>query len=256
MGALARLIDRAFPGVLDRSGQEGGPSPAARSRTRSGADRTAAGHEVADVRAVWAASSWLVDYPGDETLERLPELRRLVSELPGTFRTRLDPVLDALSARAVDRLRAEYVETFDTRRKGCLHLTYFSHGDTRRRGLALVRVKETYRRAGLLVEDTELPDHLTLVLEFGAGHDHAAAEKILLDNRAGLELLRLHLSDIDSPWHGVVDAVCSTLPPLDGEDREAVARLVEQGPPEETVGLSGYGDHDMPPLLHDDGCSG
>ena len=36
-------------------------------------------------------------------------------------------------------------------------------------------------------------------------------------------------------------ALCSTLPPLDADDRDAVLRLAEEGPEEETVGLDGYG---------------
>ncbi|MGC5629823.1 nitrate reductase molybdenum cofactor assembly chaperone [Georgenia sp. Z1344] len=268
MGALARLVERAFPALGGRSGQAGnGPTTNGGSSSRaagspargpSAPGRTAAGDPVEETQAVWAAASWLVDYPGDELLARLPDLRRLVSRLPQRFGPMLDPVLDALSATDVEELRSTYVDTFDTRRRGCLHLTYFSHGDTRRRGLALVRVKDAYRRAGLVVRDDELPDHLTLVLELGAGHDAAAAEKILLANRAGLELLRLHLEDIGSPWHGAVEAVCATLPELDGEDRAAVRRLVEEGPAEEMVGLDGYGaEHDMPPLMHgDDTCSG
>ena len=36
-------------------------------------------------------------------------------------------------------------------------------------------------------------------------------------------------------------AVCDTLPALQGEEADAVRRLVEQGPPAEEVGLEPYG---------------
>src|SRR5699024_7441547 len=135
----------------------------------------------------------------------------------------------------------EYVDTFDTRRRGCLHLTYFSHGDTRRRGMALLRIKQDFRTAGLEIGSEELPDHLPVVLEFGAAHDPERGAKILRSNRPGVELLRLHLADIASPWHGALVALCATLPPLDADDRAAVLKLAEEGPEEETVGLEGYG---------------
>lgn len=218
-------------------------------------------------RAAWTAASWLVDYPGDELLARLDRVRALVDTLPPRLRTCFGPLLDRIADADPEQLQAAYVDTFDTRRRGCLHLTYFSHGDTRRRGVALVRIKQAYRMAGLEMGDDELPDHLCVVLEFGAGHDPVAAEKILLANRAGLELLRLHLADTESPWHGPVEAVCLTLPPLAGRDREAVAKLIEQGPEEELVGLSGYGSADggeygsadgsldMPPMMREsEGC--
>lgn len=202
------------------------------------------------VRAVWTAASWLIDYPDDELLERLPLLQRLISGLPERPREGLAALIEALRTGDIIELRSEYVETFDTRRRGCLYLTYFSNGDTRRRGMALLKIKEQYRDAGLEVSDDELPDHLTYVLEFGAGHQLAEAAEILKTNRAGLELLRLHLEERGSVWHGAIDAVCATLPALQGPDIEAVQRLAAQGPEEELVGLGGYGDgsEDMPPM--------
>src|SRR5699024_7950613 len=58
------------------------------------------------------------------------------------------------------------VETFDLRRRSCLHLTYYAHGDTRNRGAALLVFSNAYRRAGFVLTEDELPDHLCVVLEF------------------------------------------------------------------------------------------
>lgn len=202
------------------------------------------------VRAAWTAASWLIDYPGNELLEQLPLLQRLISGLPQRPRQGLQELITALDTGDIMELRCEYVETFDTRRRGCLYLTYFSNGDTRRRGLALLQIKEQYRHAGLEVSNDELPDHLTYVLEFGAGHRLLEAIEILKTNRAGLELLRLHLEERASVWHGAIDAVCATLPELQGSDIEAVQKLIADGPEDELVGLAGYGDgsEDMPPM--------
>ena len=202
------------------------------------------------VRAAWTAASWLIDYPSDDLLERLPTLQRLITGLPERPRQGLQELITALETDDILDLRSEYVETFDTRRRGCLYLTYFSNGDTRRRGLALLKIKEQYRNAGLEVSDDELPDHLTYVLEFGAAHGLFEAVEILKANRAGLELLRLHLEERESVWHGAIDAVCATLPELQGSDVEAVQKLVAEGPENELVGLAGYGDgsEDMPPM--------
>jgi nitrate reductase delta subunit len=38
----------------------------------------------------------------------------------------------------------------------------------------------------------------------------------------------------------VLQAVCATLPPLVGDDREAVMKLAAQGPPAEEVGLAPF----------------
>lgn len=201
----------------------------------------ASGLSDRELRATWICASWLLGYPEDSVLEQLETIRSLATTLPEQTGIPLQWSLDALEAMPLTELQSQYVDTFDTRRRGCLYLTYFSQGDTRRRGMALVRIKQDFRAAGVEVGTEELPDHLPTVLEYAAGHDAARGAKILRANRPGLELLRLHLEEIGSPWHGVLDAVSQTLPPLDLDDREAVMRLAAEGPEEESVGLEGYG---------------
>lgn len=250
MGALARLLSRR-PSDTAAPAADGSPAPAAAPATRpsTGTRRArapkdllhASGLSTEELRACWIAVSWLLTYPDGQTMGRLPQIRELAATLPEKARGPLLRTVDRFAAGDALSLQEQYVDTFDTRRRGCLYLTYFSQGDTRRRGMALVRIKQDFRAAGVEISSDELPDHLPLVLEFAAGHDPQRGAKILRANRPGVELLRLHLADIDSAWHGALQALCATLPPLDVEDREAVLRLAEEGPEEETVGLDGYG---------------
>lgn len=177
----------------------------------------------------------LLDYPTAELVARVPDLRA-VAPTPA-----FGPLLDHLESTPLNALTAQYVDTFDLHRKVCLHLTYYAYGDTRERGMALLAFKRAYRAAGLEVSPDELPDHLCVVLEFSATEDVEAGTRLLLEHRAGLELLRLALVDRGSPWSGALTAVCATLPPLRGDEREAVARLAAEGPPGEQVGLEPYG---------------
>lgn len=212
--------------------------------------QTAPGVSDEALRAVFAAASWLIDYPGEDLFERLPQITALLdaADVPMPLKEDLNATIGHLGDGDPIELRADYVETFDTRRRGCLFLTYFSNGDTRKRGQALLEIKEIYRSAGLDMDESQLPDHLTYVLEFAAGHDLSAGVRILLANRAGIELLRLHLTEIGSPWAGTIRAVCATLPALDGDDIHAVERLAAEGPATETVGLDGLGGYgDLPP---------
>ena len=64
----------------------------------------------------------------------------------------------------------------------------------------------------------------------------------------------LALTDDQSPWAGAVQAVCATLPPLRGEEREAVRRLAAEGPPAEEVGLDAYGGPAFDPALQPAGA--
>ena len=195
----------------------------------------------------WQAQSLLLSYPGDELAGEMGLLRRVAAAASPPVGGPLLRFLDYAAGTALPELAAEYVAAFDLRKRCCLFLTYYAHGDTRKRGMALLRLKHTYASAGLRLADDELPDHLAVMLEFAAIAGPDAGRALLLEHRAGLELLRLALHDIASPWAGVLDSVSATLPPLRGDERRAVARLAAQGPPEEQVGLAPFGPPEYMP---------
>jgi nitrate reductase delta subunit len=189
----------------------------------------------------WQCASLLLAYPDEEQRSHLALVGDVAARLPDRLGRPLAETATALGARPLQGLQEEYVATFDTRRRCSLFLTYFLHGDTRKRGTALLRFRQTYLRSGHALDDSELPDHLAVVLEYAATVDPEQGRRLLLDHRAGLEVLRLALRDLGSPWAGAVAAVSATLPTLRGDERDAVRRLAAEGPPEEEVGLSPYG---------------
>jgi nitrate reductase delta subunit len=189
---------------------------------------------------VWQSVSLLLDYPDENLVARAELIRSASRTLPATIGGSIRSFLDHLESTPLPALQADYVETFDTRRRCNLFLTYFAHGDTRKRGMALLRFKQTYLASGFELDDAELPDHLCVVLEYAATVDQVRGRDLMLDHRAGLELLRLSLQDIGSPWASLIDAVTATLPPLRGDERDAVRQLAAEGPPEEEVGLAPF----------------
>ncbi len=195
----------------------------------------------------WQSVSLLLDYPDEDVLAHAEMVRSASAALPAAVGDPIREFLDQLETTPLAALQADYVETFDNRRRCNLFLTYFAHGDTRKRGMALLRFKQAYLRAGFELDDTELPDHLCVVLEFAATIDRDRGRDLMLDHRAGLELLRLSLRDMSSPWFGLIDAVTATLPPLRGEERDAVRRLAAEGPPEEEVGLAPFASPQFSP---------
>ena len=185
----------------------------------------------------WQVVSLLLEYPTEELLGRRPLLAEAVACLPAPVGEPLARFLATLETAPLGQLQRDYVETFDVTRRCCLYLTYFAHGDTRKRGLALVQFKQAYRKAGVELEAAELPDHLSVVLEFGASYDAETAWRLLNDHRAGIEMLRIALAEKGSPWHDLMLALGATLPELKGEDEDKMLALIAQGPPAEEVGL-------------------
>lgn len=195
-------------------------------------------------RRAHMAASLLLAYPDAETLAAVREVRAAVGHLPPPVRDRLDGLAAALLTGDPRELQARYVATFDLKRRCSMYLSYYTAGDTRRRGEALVRFVEAYRAAGFETTGTELPDYLPTVLELSAcgGADGARIADALLDaHRDGIEVLRSALTALDVPWAAAVEVVCLTLGPVDAATAERVADLVASGPPVETVGLEGYG---------------
>ena len=85
---------------------------------------------------VWQSVSLLLDYPDEDLLARVGLLRSASTRLPSEMRDSIQTFLVHLESTPLPMLQADYVETFDTRRRCNLFLTYFAHGDTRKRGMA------------------------------------------------------------------------------------------------------------------------
>jgi nitrate reductase delta subunit len=195
----------------------------------------------------WALLSFILRYPSPEVVAARDGVAREVEALPaGPVRDQLELFL-AESGGPQGEQAARYVETFDLRRRASLHLTYYSHGDTRERGMALLRLRKLYRAGGLPMSSRELPDHLTVMLAFAALAPDGCGEALLAEHRPAIELLRLSLHDLDSPYAHVLDALASCLPPLSVSERSEVARLAREGPPDEAVGLEPYGPPEAMP---------
>jgi nitrate reductase molybdenum cofactor assembly chaperone NarJ/NarW len=183
-------------------------------------------------------ASVVLSYPDETTAKALPRLRAATGDLPARWAQPLHRILDHLRDAPLPAAAAHYVETFDLRRRCCLYLTYYTHGDTRRRGFALLRFRQAYQAAGLENTADELPDHLAVVLEFSAlGHTREAVE-LLAGHRAGLDLLWRALDGLGSPYASAIAAVRMTLPAPAPGDEEAARLLAAEGPPTEQVGLA------------------
>ena len=166
-----------------------------------------------DAATVLQAASVCLQYPDAAVLALLPTVRRAVDELPpGRAPEQLTAFLDTADATSPGRAAQHYVDVFDTRRRCCLYLTWWSDGETRRRGTALAELKARYRAAGAEFHGTELPDFLPAVLEFAATTDLTGGLALLQEHRAAVELLRLALIDAGTPYAAPVEAVCALLP--------------------------------------------
>lgn len=206
--------------------------------------RSGGAHPAGQAVALQAASL-LLGYPDELLLEQLPLLRAVAAGLPPAAAAPLGRLCDLLDATPLPDLQVHYTEVFDLRRRSCLYLTYFSHGDTRQRGMALLRFSHAYRSAGAAFDGAELPDHLAVVCEFAATVDLTLGLRLLAEHRAAVELVRAALADAASPYLDAVDLVRAVLPAASAADLAKAHGLARSGPPEEAVGLEPFGPPEL-----------
>ncbi|WP_172119714.1 nitrate reductase molybdenum cofactor assembly chaperone [Actinomyces faecalis] len=192
---------------------------------------------------VHMAASLLLDYPGEDVfatrLAAVEQALQAQPDLPAAVREPLAAFVATARGRGQRAMAEHYVATFDQRRRCCLYLSYYAVGDTRHRGAAILAFKEALSAAGYEMAADELPDYLPVVLELSARSEGDEIAQVLLSShREGLEVLRTALTQASSPYAGLVEAVCLTLPEIDQATAERVRALVAAGPPTETVGVT------------------
>ncbi|MEV5508117.1 nitrate reductase molybdenum cofactor assembly chaperone [Streptomyces orinoci] len=194
---------------------------------------------TAATTAIHQAASLLLAYPDTDWPERLQLIQDALRSVPGESGQLLTAFCREAAAVPALELQARYVTTFDRSRRRSLHLTYYTDGDTRRRGASLVRLRSLMRAHGWQPAEGELPDFLPALLEFAARCPEAGRQS-LTGHHAALVLLHEALEKHHSPYAAVVRAVLLTLPAPSPADRRHARQLARTGPPAETVGLAPY----------------
>ena len=163
----------------------------------------------------------LLSYPDAALRAHLDEMRdalRSERALTAGRLLEIDTLIDRLrSPRTLDT-EANYVELFDRGRGTALHLFEHVHGDSRDRGPAMIDLIKTYEQAGLMLGESELPDHLSVVLEYASTQPPAQAAAFLREIAHILQVIFSALLKRGSPYASVVAAVLD----LAGEKAQAV----------------------------------
>jgi nitrate reductase delta subunit len=152
----------------------------------------------------------MLRYPDAAFRQAAGELRSALAAehaLPKGRLAELDALLRQLQAADAFEVEARYVDTFDRGRATSLHLFEHVHGDSRDRGPALVDLGQTYERAGLRLEGDEMPDHLSVVLEFASTQPERVAREFLGEMAHIVTAVFSALRERENPYASVLAAV-------------------------------------------------
>jgi nitrate reductase molybdenum cofactor assembly chaperone NarJ/NarW len=180
-----------------------------------------------DKRLTLRVLSALLRYPDAAFRDAVPDLVQALDverALPASRLTELTALLRQFQTMDPFETEARFVETFDRGRATSLHLFEHVHGDSRDRGPALVDLGQTYERAGLAFEGDELPDHLSVVLEFTSTQPRDVARAFLDEIVHILNAVFSALRERGSPYASVIAAVLE----LAGHKAQAVPVEADQ----------------------------
>ena len=182
------------------------------------------------------AAALLLAYPQVELLDQLEVIEAALADTPALIQ--FAPLLAHLRDQPLREAQSFHVQEFDLSRRHAMHLSYWTDGDTRRRGEVLAEIKQVYRDSGLVGDlSGELPDYLPIMLEFAVA-DPELGRDLLQRFRASLELLRIGLTEDRLPHAGVITAICDCLPGESPKSRVEVQAMVDEVAPLEFVGLN------------------
>ena len=180
-----------------------------------------------DKRLTLRVLSALLRYPDADFRAAAAELAQALDAeraLPASRLAELTALLHQLQSMDPFEAEARFIETFDRGRATSLHLFEHVHGDSRDRGPALVDLGQTYERAGLAFEGDELPDHLSVVLEFASTQPVKVGREFLNEMAHILNAVFSALRERESPYASVIAAVLE----LAGQKAEAVPVQADQ----------------------------
>ncbi len=195
---------------------------------------------TAQRRIVWQSASLLLAYPDDQQSQRLDTVENALAEIDPQVAEPLLAAVAHLRGLALIDASVQYAEVFDWKRSRTMFLTYYTAGDTRNRGMALLAFSDMYRAAGVVPPARELPDHLAVLLEFAATIDETSGYEQLCRHRTPIDLLQDGLRRVSPSYAGVIAAVSKTLPEATDADLKEARRLAMAGPPIESVGLEPF----------------
>jgi len=158
--------------------------------------------------AIYNALVALLTYPEADYPQRIEASVKVAT---GDCREQLQQFTVQMHGLRTDQLQEMFTQTFDLNPTCSLELGWHLFGENYERGLLLVRVREELRRHGL-AESTELPDHLTHVLQLMERMEHeTAADFGAACVLPALEKMLQAVHDKKNPFENVLLAVRSLL---------------------------------------------
>lgn len=135
-----------------------------------------------EMRQLYQCFARMLEYPAGGTLQAALTAQGLLADENPEAAALLNDFHEYAKSLPPGRLEEVYTGTFDLDAACHPYVGYHLFGETYKRSAFLVELKQRYNAAGFTFSDTELPDHLAVILHFLAmTKDNTQAEEIARD---------------------------------------------------------------------------
>lgn len=164
-------------------------------------------HDVEELRLALKLCSLFLRYPEEEWVNN-KELEMAVDSIQNRgLQHCISQFISYTKGTPFRQLDENYVRWFDFSEQTSLYLTHGIFGDNRERGLAFVKLKMEFAKAGFYIKNGELPDYLPLILEFAAVAEEQFIQKMFLIHKKAIDTLLAELEKKDNPYAYLLKAV-------------------------------------------------
>jgi len=135
-----------------------------------------------EIRKLYQCFARMLEYPAGGTLQAALEAQGFLLDEHPEAAAQLKEFHEYAVSLPPGRLEEVYTGTFDLDAACHPYIGYHLFGETYKRSIFLVELKQRYSAAGFTFPDNELPDHLAVILHFIAiTNDNTQAEEIVRD---------------------------------------------------------------------------
>ncbi|GER80558.1 MAG: nitrate reductase molybdenum cofactor assembly chaperone [Anaerolineae bacterium CFX3] len=135
-----------------------------------------------EMRSLYQCFARMLEYPAGGTLQAAIKAQGLLRDEDPQSAAQLKEFYDYAAALPPGRLEEVYTGTFDLDAACHPYVGYHLFGETYKRSIFLVELKQRYAADNFAFPDTELPDHLAVILHFLAtARDETQTQEIARD---------------------------------------------------------------------------
>lgn len=173
--------------------------------------------------------SELLSYPTDSILQTTDECIRLLKQTNEQAALELQRCKAALAQLSSGEREELYTRTFDVMMQCYPYTGYYLFGESYKRGEFLARLKERYDMFGFRC-DTELPDHIAVMLRFIASIDCEEEIRVLVEDCLipSLRMMTKCVQTTENPYGRAIKALALLFGALENRDPEPISKYILQ----------------------------